>query len=107
MPGGLLVTVPEPAPNFTTFSVASVPGVTGPGTKLAVQVFSMSSVTLPSAQSESPLQPTNLASGAGVAGKVATLPGGKVLLPGSPPPDPAGAPPSGSRALAPPAHPHG
>ncbi len=76
MPGGLLVTVPEPAPNFTTFSVASVPGVTGPGAKLAVQVFSMSSVTLPSAQSESPLQATNLAPGAGVAVSVTTVPCG-------------------------------
>ena len=76
MPGGLLVTVPEPAPNFVTLNVASVPGVAGPGAKWAVQVFSMSSVTLPSVQSESPLQPANLESGAGVAVSVTTVPCG-------------------------------
>src|SRR5436190_1425235 len=73
MPGGLLVTVPEPAPNFETLSVARRDGR---DVKLAVQVFSMSSVTLPSAQSGSPLQLTNLAPGAGVAVSVTTVPHG-------------------------------
>src|SRR5206468_8345654 len=77
MPGGLLVTVPEPAPNFETLSVARRDGR---DVKLAVQVFSMSSVTLPSAQSGSPLQLTNLAPGAGVAVSVTTVPRGKLRV---------------------------
>src|SRR6266704_2729054 len=90
MPAGLLVTVPEPAPNFTTFSVASVPGVAGPGAKLAVQVFSMSSVTLPSAQSESPLQPAKTEPGAGIAVKLTTAPNGNRAEQLAPQSSPAG-----------------
>src|SRR6266516_6309156 len=87
MPGGLLVTVPEPAPNFETLSVARRDGR---DVKLAVQVFSMSSVTLPSAQSGSPLQLTNLAPGAGVAVSVTTVPRGKLRVQVSPHSIPAG-----------------
>src|SRR5437867_4326405 len=89
MPGGLLVTVPGPAPNFTTLSVATRDPEPDPA-KLAVQVFSMSSVTLPSAQSGSPLQPTNLAPGAGVAVSVTTVPRGLLRVQVSPHSIPAG-----------------
>src|SRR6266516_2544452 len=90
MPGGLLVTLPEPGPSFTTLSVARRdPGPDDPA-KLAVQVFSMSSVTLPSAQSGSPLQLTNLAPGAGVAVSVTTVPCGKLPVQVSPHSIPAG-----------------
>src|SRR5213592_1555817 len=89
MPGGLLVTVPEPAPNFTTLSVATRDPEPDPA-KLAVQVFSMSSVTLPSAQSGSPLQLTKLAPGAGVAVSVTTVPRGKLRVQVSPHSIPAG-----------------
>src|SRR2546428_11591148 len=102
MPGGLLVTLPEPGPSFTTLSVARRdPGPDDPA-KLAVQVFSVSSVTLPSAQSGSPLQLTNLAPGAGVAGSARTAAWGELCGQGSPPSVPAGTPGGGAQALPPP-----
>src|SRR5207247_1863725 len=89
MPGGLLVTVPEPAPNFTTLSVATRDPEPDPA-KLAVQVISMSSLTLPSAQSGSPLQPVKTEPGAGIAVKLTTASNGNGAEQVAPQSSPAG-----------------
>jgi hypothetical protein len=67
IPAGLDVTVPEPAPTRAMFRMKFVE-------KVAVQVRVALIVTLPSLQSASPVQPTNVHPLAGVAVSATAVP---------------------------------
>src|SRR5919197_6728174 len=84
IPAGSLVTVPEPAPARVTVRVARTSNV-------AVQLLSSFRVTVPSAQSGSPLQPVKTEPGVGVAVRVTMVPYGKTAEQVPPQSMPAGA----------------
>jgi hypothetical protein len=75
IPAGLLVTVPVPAPDFV---IASVFG--GSALNVAVQLRFTDIVTLPSLQSESPVQPPKADPSTGVAVSATTCPAVKGAL---------------------------
>jgi hypothetical protein len=67
MPAGLLVTAPLPAPAFVTERVLG-----GESVNVAVQLSAAVIVTLPSAQSASPVQPANADPATGAAVRATT-----------------------------------